>query len=63
MVAGIEIDDLPHLQAWMKRIEQRPAVQKGLDVPSKNPIKELMQDPQKQQKAIDDAKSSMISHK
>jgi glutathione S-transferase len=31
--AGVEIDDLPHLQRWMDAIAARPAVQRGLAVP------------------------------
>lgn len=63
MTAGIEIDDMPHLQAWLKRIEERPAVKKGLDVPDTNPLKEMMQDPKKQQQAIENAQKMMVSHK
>ena len=33
--AGVEVEGLPHLQAWMTRLWQRPAVQRGLDVPGK----------------------------
>ncbi|HUR89213.1 MAG TPA: glutathione binding-like protein [Ramlibacter sp.] len=29
---GIELDELPHLKAWFERIEQRPAVQRGVAV-------------------------------
>lgn len=59
--AGIEIDDMPHLQAWMKRVEERPAVQRGMNVPTKNPMK--AKDPQQQQKTIEDAQKTMVSHK
>lgn len=31
--AGVEIDDLPHLQRWMQQMEARPAVQRGLAIP------------------------------
>lgn len=31
--AGIEVDGLDNLQAWMERMRARPAVQKGLNVP------------------------------
>ena len=61
MIAGVEIDDMPLLQAWMKRIEQRPAVQKGLDVPDTNPVKAIMQDSQKMQQTIKDAQKMMDS--
>jgi len=50
--AGITLDDLPHVQAWMKRIEERPAVKRGIDVPE--PFdKEASKDPKKVQEAID----------
>ena len=44
--AGISLDDLPNVTAWKKRIEERPAVQKGLDVPEPNKFKEAA-DPEK----------------
>jgi glutathione S-transferase len=31
--AGVEIDDLPHLQRWIAAIGERPAVQRGRAVP------------------------------
>jgi len=31
--SGIEIDDLPHLQRWLKQIRARPAVQQGIATP------------------------------
>ncbi len=31
--AGITIDDLPNLQAWLDRIAARPAAEKGVNVP------------------------------
>lgn len=31
--AGVSVDGLPHLQRWLEAIAQRPAVQRGLDVP------------------------------
>lgn len=33
--AGVAIDDLPNLRAWLERIRARPAVQRGLAVPGK----------------------------
>lgn len=31
--AGVDIDDMPHLQRWLKAIGERPAVQRGVRVP------------------------------
>jgi GSH-dependent disulfide-bond oxidoreductase len=31
--AGVEVDDLPNVQAWLARIGERPAVQRGVAVP------------------------------
>ena len=31
--AGIEIDDLPNVQAWIDRVAARPAVQRGVEIP------------------------------
>ena len=31
--SGIEIEGLPRLEAWLDRIAERPAVQRGLAVP------------------------------
>jgi glutathione S-transferase len=36
---GISLDDKPHVKAWLERIEARPAVQRGLDVPTPNKVK------------------------
>lgn len=33
--AGVEVEGLPHLKAWMTRLWERPAVQRGLAVPGK----------------------------
>ncbi|MDX7799618.1 glutathione S-transferase N-terminal domain-containing protein [Aeromonas caviae] len=34
--SGISIDGLVHLQAWMARMEARPACQKGITIPPRN---------------------------
>lgn len=60
--AGITLDDLPHVQAWMKRIEERVAVRRGIDVPE--PFdKAAMQDPKKVQEAIDMVRKFTGTHK
>jgi len=33
--SGVNLDDFPNLKAWWERINARPAVQKGLSVPTK----------------------------
>ena len=42
--AGVQINDLPNLQKWFKRIEARPAVQKGLNIPEPNKFSEAKSD-------------------
>ena len=34
--SGSSIDNLPALQDWLRRIEQRPAVKAGLAIPSES---------------------------
>ena len=34
--SGVEIDDFPNVKKWADRISARPAVQKGLAIPSKS---------------------------
>ncbi|KAL0028543.1 hypothetical protein WJX79_000507 [Trebouxia sp. C0005] len=61
-MAGISLDDLPHVQAWMQRIEERPAVRRGIDVPE--PFdKAAMQDPKKVQETIDMVRKFTGTHK
>ena len=60
---GVDIEDMPNLKAWMKRIEHRPAVQKGLDIPEENMKKQIARDPKKQEEMIEAAKKMMISVK
>lgn len=33
--SGVDVSDLPHLQAWIKRLDARPGCAKGLLVPAK----------------------------
>ena len=61
--SGVEIDDLLHLKAWLERIEKRPAVQKGLDVPEENVKKQMARDPKKKDEMIAWAQNMMGSHK
>jgi glutathione S-transferase len=60
---GVQIDDMPHIQKWMKRIEERPAIQKAVDIPYKSFVKQYQNDPKKKQEMIDGAKKFMGSQK
>ena len=40
--AEIRTDDLPNLEAWTQRIMNRPAVQRGLNVPHENTMLKAM---------------------
>ena len=40
--AGVETSSFKELEAWLKAIEDRPAVQKGLNVPDKFELKEKL---------------------
>jgi glutathione S-transferase len=35
--SGVSVDGLEHLQRWMRALEARPALQRGLDVPARRP--------------------------
>jgi GST-like protein len=40
--AGVGLDGLPRVQAWVERIRARPAVQRGLAVPPRAPVEETV---------------------
>src|SRR6266498_2821920 len=41
------LDDYSNLKAWIARIDPRPAVQKGLNVPNPDKVKEFSENPEK----------------
>ena len=43
--AGVSIDEFPHLAAWVDRIEARPAVVIGRDIPEKDSLTKMKNDP------------------
>eukprot|EP01023_Acetabularia_acetabulum_P004151 TRINITY_DN1173_c0_g2_i2.p1 TRINITY_DN1173_c0_g2~~TRINITY_DN1173_c0_g2_i2.p1 ORF type:complete len:298 (+),score=36.09 TRINITY_DN1173_c0_g2_i2:2-895(+) len=57
--ATIDLNEFPKVKAWMEKILARPAVQRGMDVPEKNTFLEMIQDPEKIKKAIQDAQAMM----
>lgn len=40
--SGVEVEDLPHLQRWINAIAERPAAQRGVQIPPKVESKEEM---------------------
>jgi glutathione S-transferase len=34
--SGVDLDAFPHLKKWWERVLARPAVQRGLEIPSKS---------------------------
>lgn len=53
--AGIDIEEFPHLKSWEERMLNRPGVAKGIDVPDKFKLKEVLKDPAR---AEEEAKKS-----
>jgi len=54
--AGIDLDKFPALKAWEERMEARPGVAKGKDVPSPHRMKELLKDKEKMQKHAEESR-------
>lgn len=42
--AGVSIEGLPHLARWLQQITERPAVQKGLELPRSRPVEQSLTD-------------------
>jgi glutathione S-transferase len=40
--AGVSVDKFPQLQEWLAKINERPAVQRGLNIPEKFEMKEKL---------------------
>lgn len=40
--AGISLEPYPHVKAWLQNIQERPAVEKGVNIPEKFEMKEAM---------------------
>ncbi|MDP3940582.1 MAG: glutathione S-transferase family protein [Deltaproteobacteria bacterium] len=51
--AEVEIDNMPHLQRWLDRVGERPAVQKGVGVPGEV-------DPEAQRKWIEAFRAGVV---
>lgn len=55
--AGIDITQYPKLQAWEERLEKRPGVAKGMNVPTEYKLKAILKDPAKTQEYAEKSKS------
>ena len=53
--AGVDIDEYPNLSKWVKKIAARPAVQKGLSVPKRSDLVDLLNDDSKRKQTLQDA--------
>ena len=42
--AGVSVEGLPHLARWLQQIAERPAVQKGLELPPSRPVEQSLTD-------------------
>ena len=51
--SGVSVDGLDHLNRWRKTLEARPALQRGLDVPTR---RKRLEDPAERVKAIEVAR-------
>ncbi|CAB4403906.1 unnamed protein product [Rhizophagus irregularis] len=51
------IDEFPNLKAWVARISERPAVQKGLNVPTPDIVQEILDNPEKLNELVKRAQS------
>jgi len=58
--AKVDINDLPHLQAWLDRMSARPGVQKGLEVPEAPSKKILGKEGSAEKDAITKIGASML---
>ncbi|GMH43659.1 hypothetical protein BSKO_11581 [Bryopsis sp. KO-2023] len=61
--AGVTLEEFPKLKDWVDRISERKAVNTGMDVPEPSRLKEVMKDPAKLQKSIEEAQNMMVSTK
>lgn len=55
--AGIDIEEFPNLKAWESRMWERPAVQRGANVPDPYRMKELLADKEEMERKAAEAKA------
>lgn len=54
---GLDLAEYPNLQAWVKKIMAREAVQEGLKVPESFMMQEVYDDAEKMKKMIEEAQA------
>jgi GST-like protein len=57
--SGVAVDDLPHLLRWLDAIRQRPAVQRGIEVPPRPDLASLDADNEKVKQFTDAARTML----
>lgn len=55
--AGVSLEGLSNLSAWLERMKQRPAVQRGLDVP--DPLNLIQASEDEQEEFVDSARNML----
>ena len=52
--SGVDIDGLEHLARWLEAIGQRPAVQRGVDVPEPTDLEEMLRQADERKQKVSD---------
>lgn len=58
--SGVDLKKFPAVQKWLKQVGERPAVQKGADVPEPSRLKEILSDPKKAEEAAKEAQKWIL---
>jgi glutathione S-transferase len=58
--SGVDLTKFPAVQEWLKKVGDRPAVQRGADVPEPSKLKDILKDPKKLEEAIKDAQKWIV---
>jgi glutathione S-transferase len=61
--SGVDIEPFPKLKEWEERLEQREAVRKGGDVPTKSRIKELAANAKEAEREAEKARKWIMQEK
>ena len=61
--AGVDIEKFPNLKAWDERMEARPGVDKGKNVPDRYKMKEMLKNPEEQKRLAEAARKWIVPDK